>query len=191
MAVIEAVITDDAKEYWSKLFAYMAGVPGTPTVPGTPPTTWDPRIKFFKVGEGGWYNPGSGATRRTPSSSLRRLTSPLIQDIDAAVDPTRAALDQRYPATSRATFKKDLVYTDFTFVAPATIEIGCLLDFSEFNDDGYGNSPEIWEIGIFSDHPTVGSLASDQGLMVAYGTFPKEIKDSGKQLYHVVRIHRA
>ena len=78
--------------------------------------------------------------------------------------------------------------TDVTFIAPSTIEVECLLDFSDFNDDGFGNAPEIYEIGIFSDHPVESGLASDQGLMVAYGTFPVEVKDNTKQILNVVRI---
>lgn len=188
MAVIPAVVTDDARKYFPQFFGGLMGAPGTPTVPGTPPTVWDPRIKFFKVGEGGWVNPGSGDVPRTPDSSLRMLSSPLIQDLDAAVDPTRAAINQRYSSTGRATFKKDLSVSDISYVGSNTIEIDCLLDFTDFNDDGYGNSPEIWEIGIFVDHPEVGGLATDQGLMIAYGTFPKEVKTSAKQILNTVRF---
>jgi hypothetical protein len=188
MAIIPAVVTDDARKYWPQFLGGILGTPGSTTVPGTPPTTWDPRFKFFKVGEGGWVDPGGGKVRRTPVSTLRRLSAPLIQDIDAAVDPTRAAPDQRYLSSERVTFKKDLVFSDVSFIAPSTIQIECLLDFSEFNDDGFGNSPEMYEIGIFSDHPEEGGLASDQGLMVAYGTFPVEVKDVTKQILNLVRI---
>jgi hypothetical protein len=154
---------------------------------------YDPRIKFFKVGEGGWVDPGSGRERRTPDASLRKLTTDgtpaaYLQDLDAVVDATRAPIDQRYASTERATFKKDLSSSDFAFISPSIIEIDCLLDFSDFNDDGYGNDPEIWEIGIFADFPEAGGLSADQGLMVAYGTFPKEVKDNTKQILNVVRL---
>jgi len=188
MAVIQAVVTDDARKYWPQFIGGIFGAPGTPTVPGNPPTAWDPRLKFFKVGEGGWVDPGGGKVRRTPVPDLVRLTAPLIQDIDSSVDSTRAVPDQRYAAATRVTFAKSLVVTDVTFIVPSTIEVECLLDFSDFNDDGFGNSPEIYEIGIFSDHPTTAGLASDQGLMVAYGTFPVEVKDNTKQILNVVRI---
>jgi hypothetical protein len=188
MAIIPAVITDDARKYYSQFIGAIFGAPATTTIPGNPPTDWDPRIKFFKVGEGGWVDPGSGAERRTPDASLRRLSSPLIQDLDAAVDPTRVLASQRYLANERGTFKKNLTFTDIQFIAPSTIEIECLLDFSEFNNDGFGNSPEIWEIGIFADHPVESGLAADQGLMVAYGTFPIEIKNNTKQILNIVRL---
>jgi len=192
MATVVAVATDDARKYWPQFFGGLMGTPGTPTVHGgspPPPTTWDPRIKFFKVGIGGWVDPGGGPERRTPDASLRRLSSPLIQDIDVVVDPTRAPANQRYaPLPSTPSFKKDLSVSDISFLGSNSIEIDCLLDFSDFNDDGSGSSPEIWEIGIFTDHPAESGLATDQGLMIAYGTFPIEVKDSSKQILNVVRI---
>lgn len=188
MAIVVAKLTEDALKYWPQLFGGLMGDPSTTTVPGVPPTSWDPRIKFFKVGEGGWMDPGSGRVRRTPVKDLRRLSSPLIQDLDCVVDATRALIDQRYASDERATFKKDLTAGDFSFTAPSTIEIQCLLDFAEFNDDGDGNDPEIWEIGIFMDHPEVGSLDPDEGLMIAYGTVDEQIKNAGKQILNVVRI---
>ena len=193
MAVVVATVTEDARIYWPQFLGGIFGTPGTPTVPGSPPTVWDPRFKFFKVGEGGWVNPGTGRVRRTPDDSLRLLTpvgspSTYIQDLDAVVDPTRAVVDQRYAADERATFKKDLTISDISYPTAYTVEVDCLLDLGDFNDDGYGNSPEIWEIGLFCDHPVAGSLATDQGLMVAYGTFPLEVKDSSKQILNVVRI---
>lgn len=188
MTTVLAVVTEDARKYWPQFFAGLMGVPGTPTMPGTPPTIWDPRIKFFKVGEGGWYDPGSGAVRRTPDASLRRVSAPLIQDIDAAVDPTRLPIDQRYPANSRATFWKSISISDVSFIPPTTIEVECLLDFGDFNDDGYGNDPEIWEIALFSDHPEEAGLAAGQGLMLAYGTIPKETKDATKQILNRMRF---
>jgi hypothetical protein len=186
MAYIPGVVTEDARKYWPQFFGSLLGVPGTPSVPGTPPTTYDPRIKFFKVGEGGWVDPGGGREARTPDATLRRLSAPLIQDVDAAVDLTRGV--QRYAADERYTFAKTLTVSDFAFVAPTILEVSCLLDFGEANDDGYGSAPEFWEIALFADHPEESGLAVDQGLMVAYGTFPVEIKNSTKQILNVVRL---
>jgi hypothetical protein len=108
----------------------------------------------------------------------------LIQDLDALVDPTRAVIDQRYPADSRATFSKALNPVDISFTGTTTLRIECLLDFSDFNDDGFSNNPEIYEIGIFTDHPT----EAGESLMVAYGTFPVQIKDNATQLLNIVNI---
>lgn len=189
MPVIPAVITVDCLQWWPQFFGWMLGVPADHTdLSALPNPLVDPRIKFFKVGEGGWQDPGSGKRARTPDNSLRRLSAPLIQDLDCIVDPTRASIDQRYPSDSRAYFKKNLISTDFTFEAPNVLKVRCTLDYSEFNDDGFGNYPEIWEIGVFADHPTIGGLAADQGLMIAYGTFPLESKTPAKQIENYMRL---
>lgn len=137
MAVIPGVITEDARKYWPQFFGALLGDPSTTTIVGS---TWNPVISHFKVGEGGWIDPGAGKVPRTPDPALRRLSAPLIQDIDAVVDPTRAALNQRYPADSRATFEKALIAADFLFEAPTIVRVRCLLDFGEFNDDGNGTA---------------------------------------------------
>lgn len=186
MAFIPGVITEDARKYWPQFFGGIMGVPGAPTVPDSPPAVWDPRIKFFKVGEGGWEDPGTGRVKRVPDAALRRLVAPLIQDLDAVVDAGRMV--PRYAADERFTFKKDLTVLDVSFVAPSSIEIACLLDFGDCNDDGFGNSPELWEIGIFTEHPELGPLAADEGLMIGYGTFPLEIKNVSKQILNVIRL---
>lgn len=182
MAIITAVITEDARKYWSQFFGLLLGNPSVTTVVGT---SWNPAIKSFKVGEGGWTDPGSGRIRRNPvEDDLRRIDNN-IQDIDAIVDGTRLVPDQRYPiASDRASFEKTLILSDFTLEAPSTLRVRCFLDFADFNDDGFGDPPEIWEIGLFSDHPT----AIGQKLMVAYGTFPKEIKTGATPIENIVRI---
>ena len=48
----------------------------------------------------------------------------------------------------------------------------CVLTTSE------GNGHSFYEIGLFSDHPTEGG----EKLMVAYGTFPEEIKTPADSL---------
>lgn len=169
MAVIAATVTDDAKVYLPQM---QAGIVAYKT------------IYCFKVGEGGWVNLGGGDQRRSPpESNLRRLDNGL-QDIDAVVDPTRAAANQRYAADRRASYTKLLVVGDFSFLSPNKLEIRCVLDTTEFNDDGFGNSPEIWEVGIFTVHP----LAPVSLLMVAYGTFPMQTKTSSFPLMNIVRL---
>lgn len=182
MTLVTAIITEDGRKYWSQFFGSLLGVPSTSTVVGV---SWNPMLKTFKVGEGGWKDPGSGRVRRNPVEDNLRRVDNNIQDIDAIVDGTRAVVDRRYPlASDRATFEKTLLLTDFTFEGPSTLRVRCFLDFADFNDDGFGNFPEIWEIGLFSDHPT----APGQKLMIAYGTFPKEIKTGATPIENIVRI---
>lgn len=151
MPVIAAVVTAKAREVMPKNYA------GQLTL-----SEWT----TFKVGEGGWVDAVGGPVRRTPSAAYTTID---------ALDGSRSLL---YATDSRASFSKTLIPADFTFTAPSTMEVRCLLDFGEFNDDGFGHSPEIWELGVFDG----------DGNMVAYATFPKQIKDNTKQLENIVKI---
>jgi len=168
MAVIAAQITDDARVYLPQMWGGLV----------THKT-----ISMFRIGEGGWIDPGTGKERRTPVSNLRRLDNSL-QDIDCIVDATRAAPDQRYATTERYYFEKALTTGDMSFLSPNKLEVRCKLETTEGNDDGYGNSPEFWEIGVFSEHPFIGG----QYLLIAYGTFPMQTKTSAFPLLNIVRI---
>lgn len=195
--IIPAYVTDDARRCWPKFFAGLFGI-GTNTVPGlegTPGVAWNPLITHFKVGTGGWIDQGNGVkTRRLPSPNLRRLAGPswregattyYLQDIDTVVDADRASSQRLY--TVRSTYQKQLTQADLTYEAPNILRVRCLLDFEEFNDDGAGAgaSPEIWEVGVFAAHPTV---PAPEMLMVAYATFPKEVKTADKQIENIVKV---
>jgi len=208
--VIPGVPTEDARKYFPQFFGGLRGVPASSTIVTPGPTTvqWDPRIKYFKVGEGGWIDPGAGKIPRTPDPALRRLApDPLIQDLDAIVDINRGA--PRYPGNpllatySRGIFMKALAPADLTYEAPTTLRIRCLLDFADFNEDypGSGRSPEIWEIGVYCDHPEIvtpappavpgpgdPTNAMKQLLLVGYGTFPMQVKNGGIQIENIVRL---
>lgn len=178
---IEAAITLDARRYYAKFFGSRLATPGTPTNVVTP--VWDPRWKCIRWGEGGWVDNGSGPVRRAPSSTLRRLTSPLIQDLDAAVDVTRSSGDQRY-TTTRAVYQKSITpLTDVTDDDAGVVTVRAFLDFGEFNDNGAAAAPRIWEVGVFSDHPTI----TGQLLMVMYATIPLVTKTSGIQVERFLR----
>lgn len=188
MAVIPAVVTNDAKKYWPQFLGQLLGLPGTPSAQ---PAVWDPRIKLFRYGEGGWQLSGLVKVPRTPDADLRRGDVPgNVQDIDAICDLTRGVprYDQNplSPNYSVGNYQKSLTPADFTFESPSTIRIRCFLDFGEFNEDtpGSGRNPEIWEMAVFSDHPTLAG----EYLMVAYGTFPKEDKNGTKQIENVLRL---
>jgi len=172
------VATEDARKYFPQFFAGLLGISAGATVPATP--AWNPLINYFKIGEGGWIDPGSGAVPRTPDATLRRLDNS-IQDLDCVVDPTRALIDQRYPGTSLYTFGKALTSADCTYEAPYTVRIDCFIDDVEGNDTG---TAEFWEIGIFCDHP----VSAGERLMIAYATFDKKTKTSAGSLTIPVRI---
>lgn len=114
----------------------------------------------FKIGEGGWTNPGGGKEPIPPSVVLTALTA------------------TGYPSGSQYIFTKALTGGDLTFTSPTRLEINCLVSSSEANDDGGGNPPEFFELGIFDG----------AGTMLAYSTFPIEIKTSSKALQHVIFV---
>jgi hypothetical protein len=145
-----------------------------------------PIITTFKIGEGGWVDLGAGAFPREPDSTLRRLDNN-IQDIDAIVDGTRIGAEARYPLNSRNFFEKRIdpaVPGNIQFVAPTTIRVKCRLESAEFNDDGFGNNPDLWEIALFSEHPTL----EGERLMIAYGTFPQQTKTNSVIIENFVEI---
>lgn len=129
-------------------------------------------IDQFRVGEGGWIQTLAGRVARTPDPSLT--------DLDVAINPSR------YPLDSRASFAKALAPGDITYTSltdGGMLEVTCLLDFGEFNDDGYGNFPNIQEIGLFSDNPSAPGK-----IMVAYVTLAMQEKNPAVQLSNAVKI---
>ena len=205
---VMAVVTNDARRYWPQFFGQMLGVGGT-SMAGA----WNPLIKYFRVGEGGWMTSGPGQVPRTPDADLRRVSTVLdytslipihLQDLDIIVDQDRLLVDKRYTdPTHQGWYEQPLAPTDFTFVPPAspglgyTLEVSCLLDTGKFNDNGSSLSPQIWEIGLFADHPLVAPSPTvvnpptwppASRLMVAYGTFPMEIKINTRQIEHKVHL---
>lgn len=169
MALVNAIITDKAREVAAKMYGSLL--------------TFQP-VAYFRIGEGGWIDPGGGRVRRDPPD--RTFTN-----LDITLDPARAALDKRYNvAENFGYFQKTLTGLDFTFEGPSTLRVRCFLDFGEYNTKnaagatlvydvgGPYTSPEMWELGVF-----------DAGNnLLAYGTFPKQTKDGTKQIENVVRM---
>lgn len=169
MAIINAVVTNVARQLWPQMFGGLAPFQ---------------QVSYFRYGEGGWVNPGSGAVRRDPPD--RTFT-----DLDLALDTGRSGPNKRYNiSTNLGFFQKTLLPTDLVFEGPTTLRIRTFLDFGEYNTKnatgatlvynvgGTFTSPEIWEVGIYD---TANNL-------IAYGTIPKETKDNTKQIENDVRI---
>jgi len=183
MPVVAAIVTAGAKQYWPQFFGGLTGV-------------WAPLITSFKIGRGGWIDPGTGKVPRTPD--------PTLTDLDVILDYGRAGPSRRYisPAPGALAgnimfLEQSLILADFTWEAPSTLKIRCLLDFPDFNDiQGVpstppgggvlapaGVNPNLYEIGAFSAHPSgIGKL------MVLYGTFAVETKNIGIQLDNDLRM---
>jgi len=131
-------------------------------------------ITSFKVGEGGWEDTPGGRVPRDPTDegpSANR--GPTLGDLDCLTNPSD------YPVDSRGNFSKALALVNFAFTANTTLEATCFLNFGEFNDDGHGNFPEMYEIGLFN-------VSAE---MVAYGTFPRVEKNPGVSRTFTVKIN--
>lgn len=113
-------------------------------------------ISYFKIGQGGWMLDNGFKVPKTPN--------PALEDIEAT-----GGTDDTY-------FQKALTADKVEFVAPTTSKITCTLDLLEGNDNGLGESPTYFEIGLFDS----------TGKMVIYATFPEETKNATKILTHVI-----
>ena len=156
---IEAVVTDIGRqrlmEGWGQ----------------TTPLTY---ITSFKVGEGGWEDTPGGRVPRDPKEEGPGANrGPTLTDLDCIDNPTD------YPADSVGNFPKALGGGDLALTGNTSLAATCFLDFLEFNDDGSGNFPEIYEIGLFNS-------ANE---MVAYGTCPRVEKNPGVQRTFTVKIN--
>jgi hypothetical protein len=121
----------------------------------------------FGYGEGGYTVSGTGKIPKTPD--------PTMLDLEAAA----------LPPLDNFIFGHDIGITDVTFIAPSTIEFRCKLVPSEANDDGYGNLPKFFELGIF-DGPIVANKPT--GNMIAYTTFDEQTKSSTKSLISYIQV---
>lgn len=130
------------------------------------------KFSYFKLGEGGWEDVGGVRTPKTPN--------PALADLDCVENPGSYPADSRYVWDSRTAGTPKFRLVDLVFEAPRTAKAICLCDFTDANDDGLGNPPEFWEIGIFDE----------DGTMIVYGTFPKETKTSDRQLEKHCRLTR-
>lgn len=118
-------------------------------------------ITAFSVGEGGWQDLPAGRFPRDPTDpGPGNNRGPMLTDLDVILNPGD------YPADSQATFTKALAAPDFVTSGNTVLEVTCTLDAGDFNDDGFGNFPEIYEIGLFNS----------TGDMVVYATCPVVVK---------------
>lgn len=170
MAVIPAVVTNLARERWPKMVGGLLA---------------HKVISKYRVGEGGWIFNGITLQRepRVPDASLT--------DLDIITDASRPLISKRYNvAENFGWYEKNLNAgaPDFVFEPPTTLRVSCVLDNAEYNLENAGTlvydvggpyvAPEIWEIGLYDQ----------DGVMVAYGTFPKETKTAAIQIENFVRL---
>jgi len=127
-------------------------------------------ISYFKVGLGGW----------NPDSSPRD-PSPELTDLDIVLDQSRPFGQKRYPALTappyNITFQK--TFAPGQLAASTNILTAlCEVLNTEYNDDGTGDPPLIWELGLFDI----------DNVMVVYATFSSIQKTASRSLSFPVRM---
>lgn len=126
------------------------------------------KFSYFKIGCGGWVDVGGTKEPVDPTTKMD------LEDLDCIENPGS------YPPASQYYFQKSLTAGDIAYEADRKSRATCIVSFTEANDDGYGDPPEFWEIGIFDEND----------VMVVYGTFPKETKTPDKEIEKEIRIFR-
>lgn len=116
------------------------------------------RAKYFKIGMGGYTIIGDSKFPKDPD--------PALTDIESVTDP------EYY-------FTKELTALDITFIAPSTIQVRCSLVPVEANDDGSGNSPRFFELGVFDEN----------NVMICYATFGEQSKSANKVLTNFLQVY--
>lgn len=109
---------------------------------------------YFKIGEGGWLYDGIAKVPKAPS--------PALTDIEADGTP------------GNSFFQKIITTDKVLFIGPSTAKVSCELDLTEGNDNGFGDPPQYFEIGLFDS----------TGTLLVYATFPEETKSATKILRH-------
>jgi hypothetical protein len=122
------------------------------------------RVDSFKIGEGGWVMAGAAKVQRAPD--------PTLTDLDCIQNPSRYAADERYHYT------KSIAAGKVVELSPTSVKVECILDVSQGNDDGFGNAPEFWEIGLYDT----------DGDMISHTTFYGQPKNDGVALRHYVTL---
>lgn len=110
----------------------------------------------FKIGEAGYVV--------TPSGNVPKDPDPSLTDIESV--------------GTMYYFTKALIASDFSFISPSTIQIRCRLVPTEANDDGLGNNPRFFELGVFDQN----------GIMLFYATFDEQLKNATKTLVIYMQV---
>ena len=117
------------------------------------------RAKYYRIGMGGYIS--------TPSGRVPKAPDPALLNIEAD------------GSAGNVFIQKNINAIDLLFIAPSTMQIRCRLEPADLNDDGLGNSPRLFEIGIFDDNNN----------MIIYATFPEQSKAANKILTNYVQAY--
>lgn len=153
-SILTGIVTNIGREVFAKDFGNQLGGFGTANA----------RAYKFKFGEGGFIDTGSGRVPKDPADGAT------LTDVEAAGDP------------SLFSFEKLFVSTDYTFIQTTPdsniMQLRCRLVELEANDNGFGDSPRFFEIGIFDDDDN----------MLIYTTFSEQTKTASKILTNFIQV---
>lgn len=128
-------------------------------------------LATYKIGEGGFVAQTGGTTvPQDPDNTGSGYST--FTDIESQGFGTNGLY---FIQKAFVSSNPDLVINPAT---PFTLEINMFLDFGEANDQGDGSSPELFEVGVFDNN----------GVMLAYGTFPRVEKDISKTFTAVMKV---
>jgi hypothetical protein len=129
-------------------------------------------LATFKIGEGGFISQAGGTTvpADPDDTTLGYSSKSDIEALGFGVNSLFFIQKALSPSPGI-----DLVINVST---PFTLEITMFLDFGEANDQGDASSPELFECGVFDNN----------GVMLAYGTFPRVEKDISKTFTALMKI---
>jgi hypothetical protein len=114
----------------------------------------------FKFGEGGYIQTPTSRVPKDPQDGITLL------DVEAASTPGLFYIT------------KNFVVTDLIFIAPSTMQCRCRLIQTEGNDNGFGDPPRFFELGIFDQLDN----------LMAYATFAEQTKTASKILTNFVQV---
>lgn len=118
------------------------------------------RIVKYKIGEGGFINTAGG---RLPNDPLSREGE---NDIEA-------------DGVSLYFFEKSFAPADISINVDGSIRFDVSVEYAEANDNGSGDDPTFFEVGLFDQDDN----------MIVYATFPEETKNISKRLIHHMDLY--
>lgn len=149
MALLTGVFTSIGRVTMAKAYGRVAGYP-------------DSYPTHFKIGMGGYIVTPAGRSPKDPD--------PALTNIEADDTPGNIFI------------QKALVPLDFTFISitgGGIMQVRCRLEPGEGNDDGTGNPPRFFEIGVFDAN----------NVMLIYTTFAEQSKSPSKILSNFVQAY--
>lgn len=126
-------------------------------------------IDTFRVGEGGFTTVSGNKEPKDPD--------PTRSTLESQNDSNLFTFQDSIPSGDIIVTEDSNVISEASTGAPV-LQVTVLVEDTEANDDGSGNHPEFFEVGLFDDND----------IMVFYGTYPGETKTSSTTLEKIANM---